>query len=292
MLAESTWTVGKVAQFLETYYPPQIAESWDKNGLIVGDRKQYVHRILVAVDPLPEVVEQAVDGKYDLLVTHHPLLLRGVHSVSEDDWKGQVISQLIRNQISLYNCHTNADAAAGGVAWALANKIGLVNCQPLVPVEPQLIENEWPQFGDNRWGLGRIGFLSEPMKLKDLAALVAGVLPASPGGLLVGGDLEAEVQTVAVSPGSGDSFLDLVRAQAAEVYICADLRHHPATEHLANGKPYLFNLTHWASEHLWVEHCVALLNSGQAKENGNLTVTASDKVTEPWTAYYPTGLRN
>lgn len=95
-----------------------------------------VRRVMFAVDPLPVVVDEALAWGADLLVTHHPLLLRPTHSVATDTWKGSLLHQLIRGGCALYTAHTNADVALDGVNDALAAALGLVNTKPL---------RAWPQ---------------------------------------------------------------------------------------------------------------------------------------------------
>lgn len=127
-----------VVRELEALYPPDIAESWDAVGTVCGDPDQTVRKVLFAVDPTADVVDEAVEWGADLVVTHHPLLLRPVHSVAATTFKGAVVHRLIRAGIALHVAHTNADAAHGGVAEALAEAIGLTDLRPLtaLPVEP------------------------------------------------------------------------------------------------------------------------------------------------------------
>src|SRR5699024_8775508 len=136
-------------------------------------------------------------------------------------------------------------------------------------------------------GLGRIGTLPQPTTLRALAERGAAVLPATAPGIRVAGDLDAQVRTVAVSGGSGDSLLGTVRALAADVYLTADLRHHPAPEPLAAGRPYLIDATHWASEWPWLPVAAARL-AQDARDAGTEVETAvSTIVTDPWTMRLP-----
>lgn len=128
-------TVGDLVDHLEGWYPLGIAESWDRVGLTVGDRADRVERVWCTVDVTPEVIAEAVAGGADLIVAHHPLLLRGVHTVTSDTAKGRMVSELIRNRVALWSGHTNADCAADGVAEALADALGIRECRPLVPAD-------------------------------------------------------------------------------------------------------------------------------------------------------------
>jgi dinuclear metal center YbgI/SA1388 family protein len=133
-----------------------------------------------------------------------------------------------------------------------------------------------------RPGHGRIGVLPEPVALGDFARLVADRLPATPAGITVGGDLDAPVRTVAVSGGSGDVFLADARRAGADAYVTADLRHHPASEHLAGGTPYLIGATHWATERPWLDVAADRLREDAAAAGAPLDMTVSDLVTDPW----------
>ncbi|MGW1343750.1 Nif3-like dinuclear metal center hexameric protein [Kribbella sp. NPDC002412] len=127
-----------VIAVLDRLYNPAWAESWDAVGLVTGDPDQPVRRILFAVDPMRPVVDEAIAGDFDLLVTHHPLLLRGVNSVAATTPKGRVVHDLIKSNTALHVCHTNADNANPGVSDALAAALGLQDTRPLkaMPADP------------------------------------------------------------------------------------------------------------------------------------------------------------
>ena len=121
----ATPTLADVVAALERRYPLGGAESWDAVGLVVGDPAQPVRRVLFAVDPVAVVADEAVAWGADLLVTHHPLFLRAVHSVAATTFKGAVAHTLVRGGVGLWAGHTNADAAAGYAynPEALAEKV-------------------------------------------------------------------------------------------------------------------------------------------------------------------------
>src|SRR4051794_35417149 len=126
--------VGDVVTALDSLYDPRWAQDWDAVGLVVGDPDQPVRRVLLAVDPVQAVVDEAVDWGADLLVTHHPLLLRGVHSVATTHPKGRAVTALVRAGVALHVAHTNADVADPGVSDALAAALGLTDLRPLQPL--------------------------------------------------------------------------------------------------------------------------------------------------------------
>lgn len=223
-----------VIEAIEKLCPPSLAESWDAVGLVAGSPEWETKKILLAVDPCETTVREAIDGGYDMLLSHHPLYLRGTSTVGAHTTKGAWITDLVRAGVSLYSAHTNADS--WGTAQAMADIVGMKDARPLVPSDE-----------DPSLGLGRVGKI-DPITLGELADRVAERLPKTPAGILVGGDEERIIETVAVSPGSGDSFLDLANSVGADAYITADLRHHPATDHLWAGGAALICPTHFASE--------------------------------------------
>src|SRR5690625_1225299 len=128
----STLTVADVVGLLETRYPPRTAETWDAVGLVAGDPAAPVRSVLLAVDPVQAVVDEAIARGVDMLITHHPLYLRGTSSVAATTPKGRIVHDLIRGGCALYTAHTNADAAAGGVAEALDDLLGTPQRRQLV----------------------------------------------------------------------------------------------------------------------------------------------------------------
>jgi dinuclear metal center YbgI/SA1388 family protein len=237
-----TRRLSHVISALEDVYDPAWAEPWDAVGLVCGDPDQTVNKIMFAVDPVAAVVDEALDWGADLLITHHPLLLRPVHSVAATTPKGRVIHRLVTHGVALYTAHTNADVADPGVSDALARAVGLSG--PLRPLAPSA--------DDPRRGLGRVGSLDAPLPLREFAARVAAGLPRTAWGVRVAGDPHRPVRTIAVCGGAGDSLLDAARTAGVDVYVTADLRHHPASEFGEQGGPALIDAAHWATEWPWL----------------------------------------
>ena len=127
-------SVADVVGVLESLYDPAWAESWDAVGLVCGDPETVVRRVHFAVDPVESVVDEVVDAGIDMLVTHHPLYLRGTSSVAATTPKGRVVHRLVGAGIALHVAHSNADVAAPGVSDALARTLGLGDLQPLQPL--------------------------------------------------------------------------------------------------------------------------------------------------------------
>ncbi|HUH53306.1 MAG TPA: Nif3-like dinuclear metal center hexameric protein [Microbacteriaceae bacterium] len=259
-----------VRDTVQKLWPEQAAESWDRVGLTVGSNETPVKKILFAVDAVRDTVTEAINWGADLIFTHHPLMLRGIHTVAEDTYKGALIADLIRNRCALLSAHTNADVPVGGVSDAIADAIGLVNTEP---IEPGL---------DSKSGLGRIGYLKAEITLEDLALRLTKALPKTAVGARVAGQKNKPVYKVALLGGSGDSLLTHPKVQSSDVYITSDLRHHPAQEALEqaslNGGPALIDVAHWASESLWLKDAARQLK----EELPGVETRVSEINTDPW----------
>lgn len=263
-------TVDEVHAAVRRLWPLDGAEPWDAPGLVAGDPQAEVHRIHLAVDAVPDTVDDAIASDAQLLLVHHPLLLRGVTSIAEDRFKGVVLARLIRAGCALIAAHTNADVVETGTSAVFADRLGLTNTAALV-VGAELGR-----------GLGRIGTLAQPTTLGRLARRLAEILPATAGGIRVAGNYDAVVRTVAVCAGAGDSLLQNPLVLGSDVYITSDLRHHPASEARENAQlgagPALIDVSHWASEWLWLETAAGELREALP----DARVTVSDVRTDPW----------
>lgn len=275
----STSTVGSVIGILEEAYPLSWAEPWDRVGLVLGERNAAVQRVLLAVDPTVSVAREAVDRGAELLITHHPLLLRGASFLPADDGKGAVVTHLLRRGTALWCGHTNVDRSTRGTVGAWISQLGLEDATPLIPGEVPAAA----AHGSHRFGLGAVGTLPTATTVGELSSAIAGIVPATARGILHTGDADRPVRRVAVCPGAGDSFLEAAAGAEVDVYITSDLRHHPALEHLEAAAdhaavPALIDVPHAASEALWLPLAQQLL----AETLPGIEVLISERTSDPW----------
>lgn len=275
--------IADVIGAVEGWYDPRWAESWDAVGLVCGRPDTPVSRVVLAVDAVPATVTEA--GGAQLLLTHHPLLLSAVHGVPVTDPKGALVDRMIRADLAHYVAHTNAEVGPDGVSDALAATLGVLGVVPIEAV---------PAPG--AVGVGRVGELDEASTLGQFAALVAGRLPATVGGVRFSGDPERPVRRVAVLGGSGSSLVGAARDAGADVFVTADLKHHHAVEAVtqragwqaagsdASPPMALIDVAHWASEVPWLNRLARRL---RAEFGDTVDVTVSDVVTDPWTGHIP-----
>lgn len=131
-------TIDGLQALLSEHYPTGSAESWDRVGLVTGDPADPVRGLLLTVDVTDAVIDQAVALGANLIIAHHPLLLRGIDAIDPRHPKGRMITKLIKSETGLITAHTNADIPVGGVSDSIADALGLTDTRPLrrVPVRP------------------------------------------------------------------------------------------------------------------------------------------------------------
>ncbi|MCA5924238.1 Nif3-like dinuclear metal center hexameric protein [Curtobacterium oceanosedimentum] len=262
-------TLRELQAVIEDLWPAAGAESWDAVGLVAGDPDATVDHVHLAVDAVPDTAREAVQLGAGLLLTHHPLLLRGVTTIAETTYKGSVLATLVRGGSALVAAHTNADVVTTGTSAVLADRLGLTEQRPL------------DAGADPATGIGRVGVLPEGTTLGLLARRLVDLLPPTATGVRVSGAFDQPVRTVALCAGAGDSLLGRPAVLDADVYITSDLRHHPASEFreqaLLGGGPALIDTSHWATEWLWLD-----VAAEQLRSRAGVRVTVSDLRTDPW----------
>lgn len=262
-----TVTVAALRDVVESLWPREDAEEWDHPGLAVGDPNAEVQRVVLIVDATPASVAEAIEHGADAVFGHHPLFFRPVDSVAQTSARGRIVADLQRAHCALLTAHTNADVSADGSSSVLARALG-ASIRGVLSARA-------------RGGLGVIADLPDETTLGDVARRLAEVLPTTGRGVAVSGPFDGRVRTIAVCAGAGDSLLSAVAATDADVYITSDLRHHPALDfrmERGEGSPWLIDVSHWASEWLWLAHARDLLSSRLPEVH----FTVNDLRTDVW----------
>lgn len=252
----------------ESLWPLAGAEEWDRPGLTTGNSNQTITRALLCVDVTLEVLSEAKQLGCELVISHHPLLLKGVNFLSEDQLKGELVSFAVKNLIAVYSAHTNADIVVDGVSDILAQQLGLVSTKPLIAT------------GDGI-GHGRIGKLKSPQSLSDYAKFVSSCLPETSAPIRVAGDLNKMIETVAVVGGAGDSFIPAAAQSGVDLFITSDLRHHVVLDAVSDptNPLALIDISHFAAESLWLKPTQVTLS----KLIPEVSFVVSSISTDPWT---------
>jgi dinuclear metal center YbgI/SA1388 family protein len=215
---------------MEAWACPSLAEEWDNIGLLVGDPKQPIHKLMVALDASKTAVDTAVQEGFDFMVTHHPLIYNPLKRVTANDPIGHKIIQLIKNNIGLYAAHTNLDIAEGGINDILCDRLRLTQTEPLM-------EN----------GLGKVGLLCEPVALESLARHIKATLSLSEARFA--GPACQMIQKIGICAGgaSGMRYCQAALQKNCDVYITGDFHYHTITEANELGL-CLIDLSHYHSE--------------------------------------------
>ncbi len=208
-------TVADILTFVEYLAPPSMKCDWDNAGLLCGRKEKEVKKILVALDPFRNVIEEAVQIGADCIITHHPLIFRSpLMAVNEDTEAGRCVLTLIEHGIAAINAHTNLDLAPGGINDVLAQTLGLCD---ITVVNPEGADSEGRSYGLLR--CGTVGEIS-------LKAFLVGVKEKLDCEGLRYVDSGKPVRRVAVGGGScADEMLEALKA-GCDTFVTADIKYN------------------------------------------------------------------
>ena len=222
-------TVQSICDAMNRIAPKYLAEEWDNPGLLVGDPKQSVNKILVCLDVSDEIIDQAIELGAQMIVSHHPMIFRPIKSIRTDLPLGSKIRNLIRHDIACFAAHTNLDSAEGGVNDVLAEKLGLIDVKTF----------------DEEISLGRIGRLENEMSAEEFAIHVKKSLNADNVRLINAGDFN--IKKVGICGGAGSEFISKAKFLGADAFVTGDVKYHEAQSAIEN-KIHVIDAGHFATE--------------------------------------------
>ena len=206
--------IKEVLSALERFAPLPLQESWDNAGLQVGLTEAEVSGALLCLDVTEKVVDEAVEKGCNLIVSHHPLLFRGLKTISDLTDVQRTVRKAIRQDVCVVSMLTNMDNARGGVNFKIAEKLGLTDVEFLSS----------KRVGDTECGSGIIGTLTEPMAADDFIRLVKRTFDVECA--MTNELLRRPVSRVAVCGGAGDFLLDEAIAAGADAFITGEMHYH------------------------------------------------------------------
>ena len=276
-------TVKKIIDIINGFAPFALAENWDNSGLQAGDPDGKIQKIMVSLDVSKEVMEAACDWGADLVLSHHPLQMNPVKSIDFSKMPGSAIGLAAREHISIISAHTNLDKAVDGLNDYFAQIMG-VNCdESLCPDSIILDSNKAVSpLGKSRGqlqGLGRIGHLESVLSLGELALNVKERLGLEH--LRVIGNLDLQVDRVALCTGSGGSLMECFLGSSADVYITGDVKYHEARQVEMNHKG-LIDVGHFASEIIVVDLLESRLAQALASVGYDIKIQGFKKEKDPF----------
>ena len=228
---------------LEARLPRSLSAEWDNDGLsCLPSADKTVSRVLIALDATEAVVDRAIAGNFDVLLTHHPLLFRGVKALTAEQTVPRKLLKLARADVAAMSFHTRLDAVEGGVNDIFAKKLGLSDVSAFAPI--------------GEVACGRIGTLSTPINADAFAARVSEVLNV-PSVLVAG---EGMVQRVALLGGEGGDFVEAAHRAGADAFVAGRIGYHRMLDGAEDGI-VLIEAGHFATE---VAVCAALADMVRA----------------------------
>lgn len=229
-----------VIAILEEQSPKSFACDWDNVGLLTGREDKEVKKIYIALDASDEAVKEAVEVEADLLLTHHPLIFKGMKRIVAEDFIGRRLIQLIQNDVAYYAMHTNFDVK--GMADLAAAMIGLEDSEVL---------DVTAVVDGKQEGIGRVGKLMEPMTVEECAKFIKAAFSLKE--IKIFGDPEWILTRAAISPGSGKSEIDHAIVRKADVLITGDIDHHEGMDAAARGL-CIMDAGHYGLEHIFIRY--------------------------------------
>lgn len=206
----------KISEILNNLYPQSLASSFDlgKIGLQFGSENKDVKRILIALDATHTVIDEAINKKCDLIITHHPTLFYPITSINYDSNLGEKIVKIIKNNINIYSMHTNFDVSNNGMNEILATKLGLVD------IHAQTDEITSDCFV-------RIGEV-ETTNLSSYCKQLSKKLPNF--SIKYVGSSDKKISKVAIVGGAGTSEISVAMRLGCDCLITGEVKHHQALE--------------------------------------------------------------
>ena len=199
---------------LERFAPLPLQESWDNAGLQLGLTEAEVSGALLCLDVNEQIVDEAIAKGCNLIVSHHPLLFRGLKQISGADYVQRCVIKAIKHDIVIVSMHTNMDNALDGVNWKIAERLGLKDCKFFAQKTVDGIEA----------GSGVVGCLPSQMDSRAFIELVKnqfGVQCAQCNALL-----ERPISKVAICGGAGDFLLPDAIGEGADAFITGEMHYH------------------------------------------------------------------
>jgi dinuclear metal center YbgI/SA1388 family protein len=225
----------EIVSELEKQFPKRLQEDYDNAGIQVFTGEENITQCLVTLDVTEEVVDEAVSLGCNLIVSHHPVIFgRGLMSITPESEAGKIVLKAVKNSVSIYSAHTNADSMPSGTVGAMFEKLGITDFKMLKPLENEHFE----------CGAGGIGNLSEAEETESFLRRVKSTFGC--GAIRYTEILKPEVKKIAICPGSGSFLLKEAIKHGADVFLSGDFTYHRFFE--AEKKILIADLGHFETE--------------------------------------------
>lgn len=256
-------TMQELIDFLESVAPPELAESYDNVGLLIGDKNKQIHTVLVTMDADEAVAQEAKEIGADLVLSHHPLIFSPIKRLTGEDGTSRTIALLVKNDISLYSMHTNFDSVKSGLGDLFLDKIAET-------------ANPIPLEGEHEHGIGRIADMKHPVSLEALLCHIKDAFSMETVRYV--GDLNRQIRRIAVVNGGGAEYITAAKEQSADCFISGDVKYHHGRFAFENDIA-MVEIPHYNAEIIFCDYLKKIL----AKQFGDrITVFVTDKNIDIW----------
>lgn len=239
----------------------EVPEAWDNCGVQINTGKKSIERVLVCLEITAAVLREAKEKGADMIVTHHPLIFRPIKQIDNSDITGSYITELIKNEISVFSAHTNFDKLNGGNNERLSQLLELENVRAL---------------GED--AIGCIGELADELSLEEAIRLVRGKIDSPRHSMRAVGDIDMRVKTVGLCTGAGSEFFELAREKGCDIFITGDVSYHRAVAAKEMGLAVI-DAGHFGTEQIFAENMASILRE---KLGDAVEVLASDEERDPF----------
>ncbi|MCP4671501.1 MAG: Nif3-like dinuclear metal center hexameric protein [Desulfobacula sp.] len=262
-----------ILELINTMAPFDIAEKWDNCGLQAGSLSWEVKKVIIGLDVSSGLMNAAIENSCDLVLTHHPLMLKPEKTIDFNKMPGRAIEISARHKINIVSAHTNLDKANDGLNDYFAAKIGMPKTKVF------FIDNLHNVPMDDAMGIGRIGSLGKNIPLKQFADAIKEKLALSH--LRVIGNMNLPVRTAAVCTGSGGSLVGEFLKSGADVYITGAIKYHEARLVEQSSKA-LIDVGHFGSEHIAIDLLSKKLSRAVQKAGMDIEIKKYTKEKDPF----------
>ena len=219
---------------LELRFPKNLAEDWDNVGLLVGNNKREIKKIQLSLDATETAIDYAIENDVDMIVTHHPMIFKGIKTIDYSTVLGRKIIKLIENKINLYTLHTNLDSALDGLNDYLLKQLGIV--------EAKIIDEN---INGVNCGIGRFYRLEKHISIDEYIKIIKERFEIE--NIRLVGNKDTLIKKIAIVNGSGMSYWRKVKKLEADLFITGDIGYHEALDAKENGLN-LIDIGHFEGE--------------------------------------------
>ena len=258
--------LAEILSYLDTVAPQNLAEDYDNVGLLLGDYKKEINRVLVTLDADEKVAAEAKEQNIDLVLTHHPLIFKPLKRITNDDSVARTVTALLKSDIALFSMHTNFDSVKEGLCDLFLNKI----CET---------KNRTTIEGDGENGIGRF---AEVLKTTELKTLLQNIKRefSLPDIRYIGNE-ERTIKTIAVCNGGGAEFVYKAKELGADCYVSGDIKYQHARFAYENDIAFI-EIPHFAAENIFVDFAASLLKE---KFGDALKIVKTQENIDIWKQY-------